>query len=80
MNKNKITKKRKCPYCKSKNIDVLSCGTVLCSNPSCLKMSFPIQQVSLESNPKQGSGFAPLLIPADLCSNDKNKKGVQDGI
>lgn len=28
-----------CPHCKSKDVDVLSCGTILCHNPKCLRIT-----------------------------------------
>ena len=31
--------RRKCPWCKSTNIVVLSCGCVLCKNTDCLRIT-----------------------------------------
>ena len=30
--------KQKCPYCKSRMIEVCSCGAVLCKSPGCMRI------------------------------------------
>jgi len=37
--------KKKCPYCKSENIEVCSCGAVLCKNTKCLRIWWNIKKV-----------------------------------
>lgn len=36
--------KMKCPKCRSKKIEILSCGTILCKNPKCFGISINDQQ------------------------------------
>jgi len=36
-----MKKKTPCPVCGCEDTDVLSCGTILCHNKKCLKLSSP---------------------------------------